>query len=44
MMPSWLMNFLDGALGGTTGGLVGYGANGIEGPYKTAYKNPPGGP
>ncbi len=38
--------FLDNWLGAMTGGLVGYGPNGVTGPYETAYKNKyvPGGP
>jgi len=41
------MQFLDNWIGAMTGGTCGYGSNGFEGPYQTAYKNPksaPGGP
>lgn len=44
MMPAWFQDYLDNVVGAMTGGLVGYGPNGFEGPYHTAYKNPPGGP
>lgn len=37
------MEWLDWYVSGLTGGLVGYGPNGFEGPYQTAHKNPKGG-